>query len=360
MACGGSGGCDNCPSKGACGSSKPAPEQVPEKAEGHVPEGANTGCVGADSEAAGVAPGCAGCPNRELCASAPKGPDPNVMQIEERMENIGEKILILSGKGGVGKSTFASQLSRYLAGKKKEVGLLDIDITGPSIPAVMGVEDEVVHQSAVGLSPVMVEDNLAVMSIGFLLKDTSTAVIWRGPKKNGLIMQFLRDVDWQALDYLVVDTPPGTGDEHISMAQYLKACHPGAVLITTPQDVALNDVRKEVSFCRKVGIPILGIVENMSGFVCPSCSHESHIFPQKPGGGGEGLATEVGVPFLGRVPLDPRLARAMDLGQEFLSSNAINDPNMPGHAIKALTAVFEKIVEESAKLALSRKAMHQA
>ncbi len=172
----------------------------------------------------------------------------------------------------MGKSTFSAQLSYALSAMEKQVGLLDIDICGPSVPKLMGLEGQQVHQSGAGWSPVYVEENLAVMSIGFLLDNPDDAVIWRGPKKNGLIKQFLRDVEWGALDFLVVDTPPGTSDEHLSITQYLKATHPdGAVVVTTPQELSLADVRKEINFCRKVGLPILGVVENMSGFVCPKC-----------------------------------------------------------------------------------------
>jgi Mrp family chromosome partitioning ATPase len=153
---------------------------------------------------------------------------------------------------------------------------MDIDICGPSIPLLTGLENSTIHTSAQGWSPVYALPNLSVMSIGFLLPSKSDAVIWRGPKKNGLIKQFLKDVDWGELDYLVVDTPPGTSDEHLSIVQYMKETGiDGAVIVTTPQEVALQDVRKEIDFCRKVGIPILGVVENMSGFVCPSCKNES-------------------------------------------------------------------------------------
>ena len=167
-----------------------------------------------------------------------------------------------------------------------QVGVCDIDICGPSIPRMMGAAvGESIHASASGWSPVYVADNLGVMSIQFMLPSEDDAIIWRGPKKNGLIKQFLRDVEWGELDFLLVDTPPGTSDEHLSVNQYLKASGvDGAVVVTTPQEVSLLDVRKEISFCRKAGIRVLGIVENMSGFVCPNCevphfpppSHPSH------------------------------------------------------------------------------------
>lgn len=176
------------------------------------------------------------------------------------------KVLVLSGKGGVGKSTVASQLAFALADEGNEVGLLDIDICGPSVPKMLGLEGEEVHQSNFGWEPVHFSENLSVMSIGFMLPNPDSAVVWRGPRKNGLIKQFLKDVDWGEVDVLLIDTPPGTSDEHISAAQYLGAVGAdGAVIVTTPQEVACADVRKELSFCSKTSIPVLGIVENMAG-----------------------------------------------------------------------------------------------
>lgn len=226
----------------------------------------NEDCVGPSSENAGKVSSCAGCPNQNVCASGKgKEVDPSTKLVADRMSSIKHKILVLSGKGGVGKSTIASQLAFTLAQKGKEVGLLDIDICGPSIPRMLGLVGQEVHQSASGWSPVYVEDNLAVMSIGFMLPQQDDAVIWRGPRKNGLIKQFLTDVIWNELDYLIVDTPPGTSDEHISIVQYLQSANiDGAIIVTTPQEVSMADVRKELNFCKKTGIKILGIVENMS------------------------------------------------------------------------------------------------
>ncbi len=210
---------------------------------------------------------------------------------------------------------------------------MDTDICGPSIPKMMGVEDESIHVSSAGWSPVWVADNLAVMSIQFLLPNRDDAVIWRGPKKNGLIKQFLKDVDWGNLDYLFVDTPPGTSDEHLSVNAFLGGSGiDGAVVVTTPQEVALLDVRKEIDFCRKAGIRVLGLVENMSGFVCPRCRHTSEIF-RATTGGGRGLADELGLPFLGAVPLDPRIGMACDYGESFFDSY----PDSPaGTALKTV------------------------
>ncbi|KAM6957837.1 cytosolic Fe-S cluster assembly factor nubp1 [Aplochiton taeniatus] len=286
-----------------------------------IPNDAPQHCPGTGSEEAGKTSACAGCPNQNLCASgATKAPDPAIAEIAVKMATVKHKILVLSGKGGVGKSTFSAHLAHALASDPtKEVALLDVDICGPSIPRIMGLEGEQVHQSGSGWSPVYVEDNLAVMSIGFLLSSPDDAVIWRGPKKNGMIKQFLRDVDWGDLDYLIVDTPPGTSDEHLSIVQYLSAAHiDGAVIITTPQEVSLQDVRKEIRFCQKVQLPIIGVVENMSGFVCPKCTKTSQIFPPSTGGA-ERMCEELALPLLGRVPLDPRIGRSCDEGKSFLT-----------------------------------------
>ncbi|KAM4634406.1 cytosolic Fe-S cluster assembly factor nubp1 isoform 2-T2 [Polymixia lowei] len=285
-----------------------------------VPTNAPEHCPGTQSEQAGKASPCQGCPNQSFCASgASKLPDPAIAQIAEKMKTVKHKILVLSGKGGVGKSTFSAHLAHALAADTtKEVALLDVDICGPSIPRIMGIEGEQVHQSGSGWSPVYVEDNLAVMSIGFLLSSPDDAVIWRGPKKNGMIKQFLRDVDWGDLDYLIIDTPPGTSDEHLSVVQYLTAASiTGAVIITTPQEVSLQDVRKEIRFCQKVKLPIIGVVENMSGFVCPKCTNMSQIFPPTTGGA-EQMCKMLNLPLLGKVPLDPRIGRSCDEGMSFL------------------------------------------
>ncbi|KAJ8615662.1 hypothetical protein MRB53_035034 [Persea americana] len=182
------------------------------------------------------------------------------------MATVKHKILVLSGKGRVGKTAFSAQLSFSLAGMDCQVGPLDFDICGPCIPKMLGLGGQDIPQSNLGWSPVYVESNLGVMSIGFMLPHPDEAVIWRGPRKNGIIKQFLKDVYWGGLDYLVVDAHPGTSDEHISIVQFLQVTGiDGAIIITTPPQVSLIDVRKEISFCKKVGIPVLGVVENMSG-----------------------------------------------------------------------------------------------
>lgn len=192
------------------------------------------------------------------------------------LSSIKHILLILSGKGGVGKSSVTTQLALSLVARGYKVGVLDIDLTGPSAPRMFGLEGQQVHQSSAGWVPVYTDSTkrLCVMSIGFLLQGRGDAVVWRGPKKTAMIRQFLSDVVWGDLDYLLIDTPPGTSDEHISVAETLAGVSgvEGAVVVTTPQGVATADVRKELSFCQKVGFKVLGIVENMSGFVCPHCS----------------------------------------------------------------------------------------
>ncbi|KAF9530354.1 P-loop containing nucleoside triphosphate hydrolase protein [Crepidotus variabilis] len=311
----------------------PDPKSIPANAPEH--------CPGTESDLAGKSEACAGCDNQSICASGvTKVPDPALPFIKARMAQVKRKILILSGKGGVGKSTFTAQLGWAFASEEDtQTGIMDVDICGPSIPTILGIASEQVHSSTSGWSPVYVQDNMAVMSVGFMLPSSRDAIMWRGPKKNGLISQFLKDVDWGPLDYLLVDTPPGTSDEHLSIVQYLKESGiDGAVLITTPQEVALQDVRREIDFCRKVGIRILGLVENMSGFVCPNCKGESQIFKPTTGGAKK-LAEDMGVELLGSVPLDPRIGKSADYGVSFLDEH----PDSP--ATTAYLDIIDKIKE---------------
>jgi Mrp family chromosome partitioning ATPase len=259
------------------------------------------------------------------------------------MASIKNKILVLSGKGGVGKSTVSSQLAMMLANKGYDVGLMDVDICGPSIPTMMGLKGQEVHQSAEGWSPVYVDENLGVMSIGFLLPEDDAAVIWRGPKKNALIQQFLTDICWGELDYLIIDTPPGTSDEHISIVQYLNMNEKdGAIIVTTPQEVALCDVRKEVNFCQKTSLPIIGVVENMSFFVCPKCENCSEIF--KGGtGGAQGMCDKYGLELLGTIPIEPIIGQSCETGK----SLAVEHPDAKSTA--AFNSIVSKIEAKSSK-----------
>lgn len=238
-------------------------------------------------------------------------------KIEASLCKIRHTFLVLSGKGGVGKSTVAVNLAMSLAMEGYKVGLLDIDIHGPSVPTMLGLTRELVFQSDEGgdLEPVRLSENLSVMSIGFFLERNDQAVVWRGPMKTGMIRQFLADVNWGNLDALIVDCPPGTGDEPLSIIQAIPNAD-GAIVVTTPQEVALADVRRSISFCRLLKLPVIGLVENMSGLICPHCSKSVPLFKQ---GGGKKLAAEMDIPFLGAVPLDPTLVTAADNGEPYIA-----------------------------------------
>lgn len=265
--------------------------------------------------------------------------------IQERMAVVRHKVLVLSGKGGVGKSTLTKELGLALGRKEFQVGLIDADICGPSLPRLVGVRQEEIHQSNDGWEPVAVDETVSVVSVGFMLQKMDQAVIFQGSQKNGLIKDFIKNVSWGELDILLIDTPPGTSDEHLSLASFFKqagGCD-GAIVVTTPQDVAIADVRKEIGFCHKAGVPVLGVVENMSGFVCPKCTKTTEIFKARAEGptkkkGGEKLAEDFNVPFWGRIPLDPRLMQSCEEG-EALSTKFPDSP-----AALALDAIAARLV----------------
>jgi Mrp family chromosome partitioning ATPase len=240
-------------------------------------------------------------------------------KLQATLCRIKNKIIVLSGKGGVGKSTVAVNLATALALNGLRVGLLDVDIHGPSVPTMLGLENEKLKGNAGELFPVEF-GGLKVMSLGFLLQNPDDAVIWRGPMKMGVIKQFLTDVNWGDLDYLIVDVPPGTGDEPLSVCQLMQPLN-GAVIVTTPQKVAAVDVRKSISFCRRLDVPVLGIIENMSGFVCPKCGEVTQILPE---GGGRKIASDMNVPFLGAIPMDPAISRSGDSGKVFIYHESSN------------------------------------
>ncbi|KAH3744530.1 cytosolic Fe-S cluster assembly factor Cfd1 [Pelomyxa schiedti] len=238
-------------------------------------------------------------------------------------------VLVLSGKGGVGKSTIACQLAFCFRKAGARVGVLDIDLCGPSVPRIMGVADKSVLTSSKGWVPVFADDEhmLSVVSMAFLTEEANAPVIWRGPRKNAAIKSFLEDVCWGPLDVMIIDTPPGTSDEHISICEFLHEYHPdGAVLVTTPQIVSVNDVRKEISFCNKIGLPILGLVENMSGYVCPHCSTTTNIFSSE---GGRLLSEECHIPFIGKIPIDPVLCACEESG----SNPFVEHPDLPSLSV---------------------------
>ena len=262
---------------------------------------------------------CGSCSQACPSASQPPAPPPaeetEDQRLARRMGRIQNKILVMSGKGGVGKSTVATNLALSLLHAGKRVGLLDVDIHGPSIPGMLQLSGSLMQDKDGNLLPFNYS-GLKVMSIGFLLPSRDDAVIWRGPMKMTLIRQFLQDVDWGDLDYLVIDLPPGTGDEPLSVCQ-LAAPVDGAVVVTTPQDVATADVRRSIRFCQKLNLPVLGVVENMSGFACPHCGEITHIFNQ---GGGEKMAADMNVPFLGRIPIDAGIGTSCDNGTPFVEN----------------------------------------
>jgi ATP-binding protein involved in chromosome partitioning len=256
------------------------------------------------------------------------------LALQDNISRIKHKMIVLSGKGGVGKSTVATNIAIALSLKGQKVGLMDIDIHGPSIPKMLGLEGQPLKGTETGLAPIVYTDNLRVISIGFILRTQDDAVIWRAPLKHKLIRDFLTDVKWGELDYLVVDSPPGTGDEPLSVVQLLGDAD-GAIVVTTPQDVALTDVRKAITFCRQVNLPIIGVVENMSGFVCPHCGKTVDIFKR---GGGQEMAREMGVPFLGRIPLEPKIVETGDSGKPYLQYYKDSE------TVKAFNMVIEPIL----------------
>ncbi len=250
------------------------------------------------------------------CSAKEKGANENDAEFQARQAlaarlcRIKHKIVVLSGKGGVGKSTASVNLAAGLAAEGKRVGLLDIDIHGPSIPKLLKIEKAQVQGSDDGLMPVRVGDNLFVMSIGLLMGGSNDAIIWRGPMKHNAIQQFLRDVEWGDLDYLIVDCPPGTGDEPLAVVQLIGDVD-SAVVVTTPQELAIADVRRSIMFCHRLELPVLGVLENMSGFICPHCNERVDIFGA---GGGKALAAEMHVDFLGAVPMDLEVVKSGEEG----------------------------------------------
>lgn len=237
--------------------------------------------------------------------------------ITRSLGNIKNKIIVMSGKGGVGKSTISVNLALGLANKGFKVGLMDVDIHGPDVVRMLNLKGNIEPPKSKDdlVAPLQYNDNLKVVSLEYMLRDRDEAIIWRGPMKIQAIRQFIADFNWGELDYLVIDAPPGTGDEPLSVAQTIP--HLKAIVVTTPQKVALADVRKSINFCKVVKLDVTGVIENMSGFICPECNAAVDIFKS---GGGEALAREYDLPFLGRIPMDPRVVIAGDDGTPYLVS----------------------------------------
>ncbi len=266
------------------------------------------------------------------------------LRIIENMKRIKHKFIVASGKGGVGKSTVACNLAASLAASGHKVGLLDMDLTGPNIPTMLGIRDAEVREIDGALQPVKVTDNLSVISMQFLLPSADEAIVWRGPIKMQIIGQFLGDVAWGELDYLIIDLPPGSSDEPLSVAQNIPDAD-GMILVTTPQEVAVGDVRKSVGFAKKLEMPILGVIENMSGLTVKGKTTPGAdvsldtgadtltatadadgafemVIPVFEAGGGRRMAEQLGLTFLGAVPLDPTVNRKADRGEPFVLDEA--------------------------------------
>ncbi len=266
-------------------------------------------------------------------------------KIKEKLSKIENKIMVMSGKGGVGKSTVSINLAVGLSLQNFYVGLLDVDIHGPNVPKMLGLERGELQRRPDGtVGPVYYSPNLKFMSVEPLLPEKDSAVMWRGPMKMSAIRQFIYDIEWGDLDYLIIDAPPGTGDEQMTVAQTIPDAY--AVVVTTPQEVALLDVRKSISFCKKVGMPIIGIVENMSGMICPHCGKAIDVFKR---GGGEKLSEETGIPFLGKIPVDPRIVTTGDAGKPIMAMY----PN--SHTAEAFERLCQNVINVTQQMAIKKK-----
>ncbi|MGC8817441.1 MAG: Mrp/NBP35 family ATP-binding protein [Candidatus Hadarchaeum sp.] len=254
-------------------------------------------------------------------------------RIKIRMAKIKHKLAILSGKGGVGKSTIAANLAIALARKGYKVGVLDVDIHGPSIPKILGIRGRELATGPPGIFPAKGPLDIRVVSMDFLLPDDETPVIWRGPMKMGAIRQFLADVAWGNLDFLLIDLPPGTGDEPLSIMQLISDID-GILMITAPSEVSQIVVKRAIGFTRELRVPLVGVIENMSGFVCPKCGAEFDILGI---GGGQKISEELGVPFLGKIPIDQRICEDSDRGTPFIIEHAETP------AAKAFMQVVDKV-----------------
>lgn len=274
----------------------------------------------------------------EILDKVPKSPqqlkEEQDASVAGSLHRIKNKFVVMSGKGGVGKTSTAVNIAIALANKGFRVGLMDVDLHGPDVPRMLGLTGMPDVNSNRKLNPMSYSDHLAAISMESFLPKRDDAIIWRGPLKFSAIRQFIADVEWGELDFLIIDSPPGTGDEPLTVAQQIQDAK--AVIVTTPQEVALADVRKSINFCRTVNLEMFGLVENMSGLNCPHCGESIDLFGA---GGGERTAREMGIAFLGRIPMDPRMVACGDSGVSFQKS-------YPDAAVtKAFGAIADKMVQ---------------
>jgi len=270
------------------------------------------------------------------CGSADENVAKQNLAINTSLGKIKHKILVMSGKGGVGKSTVSTNLALGLANRGYKVGLMDVDLHGPDICRMLNLTDslQAVKEKFDLVPPMQYGDNLKVISLEYMMENRDDPIIWRGPLKIQAIRQFIADMDWGDLDYLIIDSPPGTGDEPLTVASTIKDAH--ALVVTTPQQVALADVRKSLNFCKHVKMNVVGLVENMSGLVCPHCANTVEIFKS---GGGEETAKAFAIPFLGKIPVDPSVVTGGDDGKPYLAST-VDSPAV--HAFNELVNRVEK------------------
>ena len=278
---------------------------------------------------------CDSCSTANACTDPRKERYEEEQRLKLKMRKIKHKIAIISGKGGVGKSTVTVNLAMAFAmhGYAKRVGILDADITGPCVPKMLGLHGQRLPASPAGIFPALGPLGIKVVSMDFLLPSEESPVIWRGPLKMRAISQFLSDIVWGELEFLFIDLPPGTGDEPLSIMQLIPEMD-GVAIVTIASEVSQIVVKKAVTFSRKLGIPVIGVIENMSGFVCPKCGTEIDIFKV---GGGKRIAEDLSIPFLGSIPLDPEICRDSDNGMPFITEH-VNSP-----ATKAFTEIVKKI-----------------
>jgi ATP-binding protein involved in chromosome partitioning len=285
---------------------------------------------------------CDSCATSNQCSDPKKEQYETEQKIKQQLKKIKYKIAVISGKGGVGKSTITANLAMAFAMQGKKVGVIDADIHGPCIPKMLGLKGQTLKGSPDGtLSPVTGQLGIKVASMDFLLKNDETPVIWRGPLKMRLIQQFLSDISWGELDYLFIDLPPGTGDEPLTVMQLIPDMD-GVVIVTMPSEVSEAVVKKSVTFAKQIGVPVIGIIENLSGFVCPDCGKKIDIFRS---GGGKRIAKDLSVPYLGNIPIDPKVCDSSDCGTPFIVAN----PNQP------TAKAFRKIVEKTEQFLAKNK-----